>query len=68
MKIFGYTSTQEIQPAELREVTLCASPTELRALSAFLIKCAEEIEATPNDWEHVHYPGDERLAIDNFTE
>jgi hypothetical protein len=66
MKFFGYTNTLEAQPTELCEVTLCVSATELRALSAFFLKCAVEIEAAPADWEHEHFPENEKLIIANL--
>ncbi len=58
MKIFGYKDDgidrSGIQPAELAEITLLASPVELRKIAVFLNACADGMEARGRDWEHEH--------------
>ena len=58
MKIFGYKDQgldpAEIRPDELAEITLQASPAELRKIAAFLDACADGMEARGKDWEHEH--------------
>ncbi|WP_136420076.1 hypothetical protein [Herbaspirillum sp. ST 5-3] len=58
MKIFGYEAGggdgAEIRPAALDEITLQASPAELRKIAAFLNACADGIETRGKDWEHEH--------------
>ena len=58
MKFFGYSETdlppEEITPTTLAEVTLCASPKELREIANFLIKCAADMERMGESYDHVH--------------
>lgn len=58
MKIFGYKNeglnSTDIWPDELVEITLLASPAELRKIAAFLNACADGIETRGKDWEHEH--------------
>jgi hypothetical protein len=58
MKLFGYAETdlppEEITPSSLAEVTLCASPTELREMANFLSQCAAEMERMGDGYDHVH--------------
>lgn len=58
MKIYGYTQAgrqaDESVPAEMAEVTLQASPDELRRIAEFLQGCANGIEAHGKSWEHEH--------------
>jgi hypothetical protein len=58
MRLFGYsTETGEIKSpvlGELKEVTLVAAPSELRAIAEFLLKCADGIEKSGERWEHEH--------------
>ena len=58
MNIYGYTDEgleiEEIFPSELKEITLVASPTELRRIALFLENCATGMEARGKSWEHEH--------------
>ena len=57
MKLFGYTSKdyeEMIAPTELAEITLAATPEELRRIANFLQSCAEGIEKRGMQWEHEH--------------
>ncbi|WP_425502919.1 Imm32 family immunity protein [Pseudomarimonas arenosa] len=58
MRVFGYPITtapaEEISPEGLAEITLCASPEELREMSLFLSACAEEMEIMGPSYGHVH--------------
>jgi hypothetical protein len=55
---YGYTSAglEEPKPTPLQlcEVTLSASPSELRSIAKFIIRAAEEMEKFGTDWEHEH--------------
>lgn len=58
MRIYGCEDTgqptDEIIPALLAEITLNASPEELRALAAFLVECAAEMDRMGEGFDHVH--------------
>ena len=58
MKIFGYSNNEQdienIVPSELAEISLVASPEELRCIAKFLEGCAKGIEASSKSWEHEH--------------
>ncbi len=58
MKIHGYADEgkeiEDIVPAELAEITLVATPEELRRIARFLENCANGIEARGKSWEHEH--------------
>ena len=60
MEFFGYTEdlqqAENLAPAKLLEVTISASPAELRAIAHFLIKAADSIEAKGARFEHEHFP------------
>ncbi|WP_290509056.1 hypothetical protein [Alcanivorax sp.] len=62
MEFFGYTEellqVDSPQPAKLPEVTISASPSELRALAHFLWASADEMEAKGNQFEHEHFEFD----------
>ncbi|MDR2637564.1 MAG: hypothetical protein LBB55_04430 [Zoogloeaceae bacterium] len=58
MKIYGYADegleVEEIVPADLAEITLVASPKELRRIARFLESCASGMETRGKSWEHEH--------------
>lgn len=58
MKLFGYPDEglppEAVSPRELAEITLCATPVELRRVAAFLEICAEEMERMGASYDHVH--------------
>jgi hypothetical protein len=58
MKLYGYTDqglpTAEVVPATLAEVTLCATPAELRQMARFFESCAAEMERMGSTYDHVH--------------
>jgi hypothetical protein len=58
MKLYGYAdeglSIEEIVPAVLAEVTLCATPEELRRMAGFLTFCASEMDRMGAKYDHVH--------------
>lgn len=58
MQLFGYANpenpTEEIVSAELAEVTLCATPAELRRMAEFLSFCSSEMERMGTEYGHVH--------------
>jgi len=58
VKIHGYgdegRAIEDIVPAELAEITLVATPDELRRIAKFLEYCANGMEARSKTWEHEH--------------
>lgn len=58
MKIYGYreegAKSEEIVPDELAEVTVVATPDELRRIARFLENCANGMEVIGKSWEHEH--------------
>lgn len=57
MHIYGYSKDQPIEtvvPELLAEITLNASPAELRAMSKFLRDCADEMDRMGSEYDHVH--------------
>jgi hypothetical protein len=58
MKIHGYPDEgkeiEDIVPNELAEITLVATPDELRRIARFLENCANGMEARGKSWEHEH--------------
>lgn len=58
MKLYGYADkgrpTEEVVPAELAEITLVATPMELRGIAEFLTFCASEMERMGKTYDHVH--------------
>lgn len=58
MKLYGYSESElpaeEITPSLLAEITLCASPNELKAIAKFLEHCASEMERMGAVYDHIH--------------
>ena len=58
MKLHGYAgegvTPEAIVPAELAEVTLVATPDELRRIAQFLERCASGMESRGRSWQHEH--------------
>jgi len=58
MKLYGYPEeglpAEQVVPAALAEITLCATPSELRSMAAFLEQCAAEMERMGEIYDHVH--------------
>ena len=57
-KLYGYKDEdlppEDVIPAELAEITLVASPSELRQIASFLLQAAESMEAKGKTWGHEH--------------
>lgn len=70
MNIFGYEDQglppERIVPRRLAEITLCATPGELRRISAFLSACADEMERMGDAYDHVHL-GDRMREFDTTS-
>jgi hypothetical protein len=68
MKINGYSDqglpTEEIVSAELAEITLLASPTELRKIALFLNAAATSMEHLGARYSHEHL-SDKQAGFDN---
>lgn len=58
MQIYGYENTDQpidaIAPASLAEITLNATPGELRAIAEFLLHCADEMDRMGPAFDHIH--------------
>ena len=57
MKLYGYSDENipsDVVPVSLAEVTLCATPIELRRMAEFLSSCATEMESMGSIYDHVH--------------
>lgn len=58
MKLYGYAAgtlePEQVVPSDLAEITLVASPDELRAIAAFLLAAADGMEKRGSDWGHEH--------------
>lgn len=58
MKIYGYPenglSPESIEPSELAEITLVATPTELRTIARFIALAADGIESRGKNYSHEH--------------
>ena len=57
MEIYGYEDGQQLDtvtPRRLAEITLNATPAELRAMSRFLSDCADEMDRMGDEYDHVH--------------
>lgn len=57
MNIYGHAAQHgddDITPQQLAEITLCATPAELRVMAEFLSACAAEMERMGSDYSHVH--------------
>ena len=58
MKISGYADqglpVEQIVHADLAEITLNATPAELRRMAKFLNFCASEMERMGSAYDHIH--------------
>jgi hypothetical protein len=58
MKLYGYAddgkASEDIEPMELAEVTLVATPDELRKISSFIDSAAAAMEKRGRDFSHEH--------------
>jgi hypothetical protein len=70
MKLFGYADqgldAEHIAPLTLAEVTLCATPQELRRMAEFLVACASDMERMGDSYDHVHL-GDRMKEFDEVS-
>jgi hypothetical protein len=58
MKIYGYqdenSPAESVGPSEMMEITVVASPAELRKIAAFLLSSAKEMESMGHQFNHTH--------------
>ncbi|HEX4330262.1 MAG TPA: hypothetical protein VH105_25965 [Burkholderiales bacterium] len=58
MKLYGYTQkarrADSKSPEKMAEVTLVASPAQLRKIAAFIENAAREMEEMGDTFNHVH--------------
>jgi hypothetical protein len=58
MKIFGYSDrglpSEDVVPDSLAEITLVASPAELRRIAEFLVEGAATMERMGSTYSHEH--------------
>jgi hypothetical protein len=69
MNIYGYPIQHRDNHAEslqLAEITLCATPNELRQISEFLVSCATEMERMGDAYDHLHL-GDQVKEFNNSS-
>ena len=68
MKLHGYpifaADAKDLVPDTLAELTLEATPEELRVIAEFLNRTASKMEEMGADFEHVHL-GDEYVEFKN---
>jgi hypothetical protein len=64
MKLFGYTDeglqVEGVQPSQLAEVTLAATPDELRRIAKFLESAAHSMEQMGDAYDHAHLADHDR--------
>jgi hypothetical protein len=69
VKIHGYAKEEQdaenIIPADLAEITLVASPEELRRIAKFLELCADKIEINGTSWEHEHLSDQDKTFVNS---
>ncbi len=58
IRFSGYANTElpieEVVPVELAEVTMGATPAELRRMAEFLLFCASEMDRMGPVYDHIH--------------
>lgn len=58
MKLYGYKDEglpiEDVNPSELAEITLVATPEELRRIAGFLQAAAQSMERMGNAYDHEH--------------
>lgn len=58
MKICGYSEqaleAEQVRPSSLAEITLIASPDELRLIATFLLSAADKMESMGSTYDHEH--------------
>ena len=68
MRIHGYADAglpvEDVVSAEHAEITLVATPEELRRIARFLESCANGMEARGRSWEHEH-PSDKDRSFED---
>jgi hypothetical protein len=70
MKISGYAN-QKVEPEhvvseDLAEITLSATPNELRRIGEFLVFCAAEMDRMGETYDHIHL-GDRMKEFDTSS-
>lgn len=69
MKIHGCADdefeSEGIVPDELAEITLVATPEELRRIARFLEHCANGMESRGKSWEHEHLSDKDSYFVDS---
>jgi hypothetical protein len=70
MKIFGYQSSQVNDEGllEMKEITFCGKPEQLRLVADFLRSAADFIEAHPGKYDHDHISFNEAGWDDEYPE
>ncbi|RQP24177.1 Imm32 family immunity protein [Piscinibacter terrae] len=70
MKLYGCANegveVPQAKPKALAEITLCASPQELRRMAAFLQHCAAEMDRMGESYDHIHL-GDHMKEFDQTS-
>jgi hypothetical protein len=67
MKLYGYFDRglpeEQVVPEPLAEITLVASPAELRRIAAFLIEGAASMERLGETYSHEHLSDKDRTFV-----
>ena len=69
MNIYGYPvqhCDNHAESLQLVEITLCATPNELRQISDFLSFCVTEMERMGDEYDHLHL-GDKMKEFNNSS-
>lgn len=63
MKIYGYKDEglpiEQIESSELAEITINASPEEVRKIARFFAKVADDMDKMGADYSHIHLADEE---------
>lgn len=54
MKAFGYPATDTSKALNLTELSLCATPDEMRQIADFLVRAATDFETGEATSDHLH--------------
>jgi hypothetical protein len=69
MQLSGYANTglpiEEVVHSKLAEITLCATPAELRRMADFFCFCASEMDRMGSNYSHLHLADHKREFEDS---
>lgn len=65
MKLYGYDKSGEALE-ELKEVTICVTPSQAKLLGKFIQECVAEMDSN-EQWEHKHFPNNDETSLVLFN-